>query len=479
MPRGDMIVLRRDTLANWAAAEVSGPALAAGERGYITDLNVDVVGDGAKKVAQLVPVGSGTYVSVGQTSVDVAAYDNDVSAAIAAQGAGKRYWLNQSAYSEAADVVLGYGTVLQGAGSAITTLTLSGTARVVTDGYDGLAGTNPQVSPGVGGFALRNLTVEGGGGVRIYGYAYEITDVNIRGANDWGFRSEWTNNDSPIPPHSSMECRINGLKVHHCAKGIVYDGPHDSVLSEIQSHFNSGDTGLVMGEKSNGTHIVSGHVYGVDHTMGLQMLGAGLQIENMQVEGANGPQVEIRKAGSSFRGRVYSAGGNENVLGIRIGVPGDVAASVLVDADVSECRLGAVDFTYDAGGSQYHIRTVQPAATPAYLGTVPPTSTARFTLRGGVTIGGWDQPRIVGAQHHSGAVYSTQVIAAMADAVRLEGDGGGGAVQLRNCAGIVQSTPAADNWKIYFATGTNANTVRMVAKGPSGTVTTILDNIPA
>ena len=29
MPRGDMIVLRRDTLANWAAAEVSGPALAA------------------------------------------------------------------------------------------------------------------------------------------------------------------------------------------------------------------------------------------------------------------------------------------------------------------------------------------------------------------------------------------------------------------------------------------------------------------
>ena len=62
MPRGDMIVLRRDTLANWAAAEVSGPALAAGERGHITDLNVDVVGDGAKKVAQLTPVGSGTYV---------------------------------------------------------------------------------------------------------------------------------------------------------------------------------------------------------------------------------------------------------------------------------------------------------------------------------------------------------------------------------------------------------------------------------
>ena len=61
MPRGDMIVLRRDTLANWAAAEVSGPALAAGERGHITDLNVDVVGDGAKKVAQLTPVGSGTY----------------------------------------------------------------------------------------------------------------------------------------------------------------------------------------------------------------------------------------------------------------------------------------------------------------------------------------------------------------------------------------------------------------------------------
>lgn len=66
MPRGDMIVLRRDTLANWAAAEVSGPALAAGERGHITDLNVDVVGDGAKKVAQLTPVGSGTYASLAE-----------------------------------------------------------------------------------------------------------------------------------------------------------------------------------------------------------------------------------------------------------------------------------------------------------------------------------------------------------------------------------------------------------------------------
>ncbi len=64
MPREWLIQHRAGTLAEWAAAEASGPVLLAGERAYITDLKLDVVGDGVTKVASLGAVGSGTYASV-------------------------------------------------------------------------------------------------------------------------------------------------------------------------------------------------------------------------------------------------------------------------------------------------------------------------------------------------------------------------------------------------------------------------------
>ena len=64
MPREWLIQHRAGTLAEWEAAEASGPALLAGERAYITDTKTDVVGDGVTKVASLGAVGSGTYVQV-------------------------------------------------------------------------------------------------------------------------------------------------------------------------------------------------------------------------------------------------------------------------------------------------------------------------------------------------------------------------------------------------------------------------------
>ncbi len=64
MPRKAMIRHRAGTLAEWAEAEASGPVLLAGERAYITDLKLDVVGDGVTKVASLGGVGSGTYVPI-------------------------------------------------------------------------------------------------------------------------------------------------------------------------------------------------------------------------------------------------------------------------------------------------------------------------------------------------------------------------------------------------------------------------------
>lgn len=415
--------------------------------------------------------------SVGQTQVDTASYAS-LPAAIAANGPGKKYNITQVSQTADADVVLGYGTAIEGSGTSATcTLVLTGAARVVTDGYDALIGTNPQVSPGVGGFAIRNLTVEGGP-VRLYGYAYEISDLNIRGVNDWGFKSEWTNDDSPIPPIASMEARIYGLKVHHCAKGIYYDGPHDSILGEIQSHFNSGDVGLVMGVKSNGTHITSGHVYGVDHTMGMQMLGSGLNVESMQVEGANGPQLEIRKAGSKFEGRVYSAQGNENVKGIVMGAPSDGAAGCIINATIENCYAGALDVTHDVGGCLYDIAVNSPSGA-AIVGDMPSNSLARMTLLGGIVHNGWSEPWLQGNPHVSGALDVVGNIVGAYGSFRAEIAGDGSTLGLTSITTATPGNPNAGSWKLYLLPGTTAGTAKLVARGAAGTVTTITDNIPA
>lgn len=421
----------------------------------------------------------GAYLQMGQTMVDVEAYGGSITAAIAARGPGKLYHLTRPVHTASSDVVLGYGTVLQGPGSsADCTIALSGTARIVTDGYDALVGTNPQVSPGVGGFALRHLTVEGGGGVRVYGYAYKIDDLNIRGVNTWGFRSEWTNNDSPIPPIASMEADIRDIRVHHCALGIYFDGPHDSRGSGWQSHFNSGGVGIVMGPKSNGTHVDGGHVYGVDHTMSMQMLSSGMNIQNMVLEGANGPQLEIRKAGSKFEGRIFSAQGNENVKGIVMGASGDGAAGCIVNATIENCYSGALDVTNDVGGCLYDIAVNSPSGV-AVVGSMPPNSLARMTLLGGITHNGWNEPWLQGSPHVSGNIDVLGNIVAAYGTLRAEIAGNGSTLGLTSITTGSVANPNAGAWKLYLLPGTTGGTVKLVARGASGTVTTILDNIPA
>ena len=142
MPRGDMIVLRRDTLANWAAAEVSGPALAAGERGYITDLNVDVVGDGAKKVAQLVPVGSGTYAPL---SADWATGASYVVGQVVVN-AGTVYRCT-TAHTAGGSFAAGNFTSLGGGAGATVTIDADGT--LVVNGTTVELGTDAEIAAAI------------------------------------------------------------------------------------------------------------------------------------------------------------------------------------------------------------------------------------------------------------------------------------------------------------------------------------------
>lgn len=60
MPHNDLIQVRRDTAANWAAVN---PVLAAGEQGLATDTGAEKIGDGVTAWNALPMRQSGTYVS--------------------------------------------------------------------------------------------------------------------------------------------------------------------------------------------------------------------------------------------------------------------------------------------------------------------------------------------------------------------------------------------------------------------------------
>lgn len=68
MPRNKLIKPRRATLAQWATAEASGPALADGEMAWISDEKSWVVGDGVTKVASLPRSGTSTYATISSLS---------------------------------------------------------------------------------------------------------------------------------------------------------------------------------------------------------------------------------------------------------------------------------------------------------------------------------------------------------------------------------------------------------------------------
>ena len=102
MPRKDLVTIRRGTLAQWATAEAAGAVLLAGERGYITDLNLDVVGDGVTKVASLPGVGGNTYVGLSTTGSEL----DRVSLA----GAPALNWYTNARYGFFAHLVYAAGT---------------------------------------------------------------------------------------------------------------------------------------------------------------------------------------------------------------------------------------------------------------------------------------------------------------------------------------------------------------------------------
>ena len=174
------------------------------------------------------------------------------------------------------------GVILTGAGRKVSKIKLAGGANcdlIRTAGYATYVGGGTTNGPTMFGF--RDISLDGnkasnsgGKGVAIYGRNYTIENVTIYNTSSDGLWSQWyTSGDE-------MEASITNLKVLDSgAKGIHWDGPHDSTFSRCQvvRSATTGirlDTGLAAGTMFNQCHVWGSQAIAWDiRTTGTQMIG--------------------------------------------------------------------------------------------------------------------------------------------------------------------------------------------------------------
>lgn len=239
-----------------------------------------------------------TYVSVGETHVDVAAYADDLGAALTAGPTAGVYHLNKPLYEPTATLTLNAGTVLEGAGSKATTIKLPDGANrdvIKTAGFDGLTGTNKWlVSEGlVTGFAVRGLTIDGnranntsGRGLAIYGKRFVVDDVVIKDTAGDGLYTEAGTGSGQSVVDDMPEASITRVWIYKAGGvGLRYRGPHDGYLDAV--YVSQADDDCVRFE-SSGTYQGAAdvgfmHAYASQTGMGFYG-GAQVHVEHLITE---------------------------------------------------------------------------------------------------------------------------------------------------------------------------------------------------
>jgi hypothetical protein len=178
----------------------------------------------------------------------------------------------------ASGLILKNNVTLRGAGRAtILKLPDGSTADLIqTLNFGTLTGTTSPT--GVIGFTICDLDIDGnrlggatGWPLRIFGCSYVIDNIWVRNGKPGGVWSEWGTGGT------NMDSHWRDVKIYNCeTKGLHFDGPHDSQLSQIQI-FNDGTmTGvanitdpvlgcnlLYSGPKTGGTQYTNCHFWGV------------------------------------------------------------------------------------------------------------------------------------------------------------------------------------------------------------------------
>ena len=282
--------------------------------------------------------------AVGDKVTDDSAAINTAIDTVSAAGGGTIYF-PVGRYVVGSTVILKSNVILEGDGIGRTVIHgRAGTSHnlLETEGFASLTGTNSPSGPLC--FGLRNLTINGnrwnrtGSGLclNIYGYDYELTNVEIYDSRGIGFYSEWAIHAGvPVTPYGkdTMEAHITGLRVFRSASdGMIFNGPHDTIMRDVLTFINAG-RGAVFGE-ADGLYTAGGVMVDQLHSYGntgwgvvtSTLIFAGI----IESESNAGGGIQINAWGGRFQGGTLLAWGNTGA-GVEFNAPSSSTSVIAND----------------------------------------------------------------------------------------------------------------------------------------------------
>lgn len=333
---------------------------------------------------------------------------SDINAAINALSAtGGTVQLAPGTFDVVTPIVLKTGVALLGSGFGATTLRLADGANcdvVKSDGFDSLVGTG-----GLGGihsFRISDIKIDGnkanntsGRGLCLYGWAYDLDRVVVGNCKGDGIHSEWGNWGDP-QPHRSMEASWRHVLAHDCdGRGVYFNGPHDSRISDTMATCNLG-TNIHAGARAGGTKFNACHgwSYGLPQQNPARqsavcwLLDSAVELNGCHGEGATDAQCWLRASDIQINGgwffRMSQTGDpawDNTCLAFRIGeTNGSWIGAYQIKAKTFNTLAGIVEHTNrDGGGGDIDVLSYM-WGTPAALvvGTCPANTKARINNRG-------------------------------------------------------------------------------------------------
>lgn len=186
-------------------------------------------------------------------------------------------------------------------------------------------------------------------GLRLYAYRYSVQDIRITNCDGAGFKSDWHDTDTSTP--DVQEAHVHGVWISKCADtGLDFNGPHDSVMSNIMIGRITGGNGAYFGGDATGTQVVNMHTWSTTGGYGIYA-DTAVHFSNCQAEGGLSGQVYINDAVIWSGGRVFDADtfGSSAHKGFVFGPLG--FSATIVGVRISQCNSGAFDFTNGTGGN--------------------------------------------------------------------------------------------------------------------------------
>jgi hypothetical protein len=276
---------------------------------------------------------------------------------------------------------------LRGSGGDATVLKLApGANTAILESYRFSQENAARSNAGISMFSVRDLTLDGNRahgnavsyGMRIYGYAYEISEVITYQCGADGIVSAW-GNAAALPAGShQMEARLTGLRSHdNGGHGIRFTGPHDSMFLNCLA-FKNGGTGFHLSDNAYGTLMVNCHAWGIGQNVSFELAADGIGCVNCYADLDGGIGVRISRNNCRWVGGCV-LGNNHTGPGPEIGIqfvagpePGEPSATT-IDTQIRNCGTAAVDFREERGMSTVRATLSQPGVTGPDKKPVPNT----------------------------------------------------------------------------------------------------------